>query len=349
LVIRSLQVSQSEIVNWMLKHYKGEEFVPYYCLCPSISAIADIAWADAVKYACVRTLKEYGGAESSSSFTTEFAHCNMQPAGRTGFITRTTFAPMIVMLLYAVRCYAAFSLFDSSGDGRVSFSEFQEGLLALGVSLSPSEIETEMLDCAPLATDTSRVDSQHRAKTSQTRNAGTERPTAVVQMTYFLFSDWLIRKDTSFTLYSKGLAVKVAAERQKKIDRLAHLERMSEYAAQSLNPNKCLHQGCVSISVCGYIGPSRQVTRSRCKEHRMFGMYTQGEADQFLVNDRAVTAAATASRLGMRKNVAHHEDYDKHATEQRSIKSSASVGSTPAEPKRKGALRPTTKKVFCQA
>jgi hypothetical protein len=25
----------------------------------------DIAWADAVKYACIRTLKEYGGPEST--------------------------------------------------------------------------------------------------------------------------------------------------------------------------------------------------------------------------------------------------------------------------------------------
>lgn len=280
----------------------------------------------------------------------------MLPAGRSGFITRTTFAPMIVMLLFAVRCHAAFALFDSSGDGRVSFSEFQDGLLALGVSLSPSEIEAEMLDCAPLAADASRMDSQHRAKTSQTKTAGNERPAAVVQMTYFLFSDWLIRKDTSFSLYSKGLAVKVAAERQKKLDRLAHLERMSEHTAQSLNPKTCLHQGCMSVSVCGYIGPSRQVIRSRCKDHRMFGMYTQSEADQFLLKDRAVTAAATASRLRTRKKVADDDECDQQAAEQFPMKTSATAaaaggarGSASTQDSRKGATRPTTKKVFCHA
>ncbi len=257
--------------------------------------------------------------------------------GRSGFITRTTFAPMIVMLLYAVRCHAAFTLFDSSGDGRVSFAEFQDGLLALGVSLSPSEIEAEMLDCAPSASDASRADLQHRARTSQT-----ERPTACIQMTYFLFSDWFIRKDTSFTLYSKGLAVKVAAERQKKMDRLAHLERLSEHAAQSLNPNKCLHQECMRASVCGYIGPSRQVIRSRCKEHRMFGMYTQGEADQFLQMERAATAAASMSRQGLKKNVACHEDCNRQAAEQRLSKTATAAGSAPTVASRKGAVRPMT-------
>ena len=58
----------------------------------------------------VRTLKDYGGAEA-----------------RSGFITRATFTPLMVNLLYAVKCHAAFSIFDSSGDGRVNFTEFQDG------------------------------------------------------------------------------------------------------------------------------------------------------------------------------------------------------------------------------
>lgn len=58
----------------------------------------------------VRTLKDYGGAEA-----------------RSGFITRATFTPLMVNLLYAVKCHAAFSIFDSSGDGRVNFNEFQDG------------------------------------------------------------------------------------------------------------------------------------------------------------------------------------------------------------------------------
>jgi hypothetical protein len=35
--------------------------------CNSVTDLADVAWADAVKYAVVRTLKEYGGAESIPS------------------------------------------------------------------------------------------------------------------------------------------------------------------------------------------------------------------------------------------------------------------------------------------
>ncbi len=49
----------------MMKHYKGLGFVlSFYHGFPT-NCPADIAWADAVKYACIRTLKEYGGPEST--------------------------------------------------------------------------------------------------------------------------------------------------------------------------------------------------------------------------------------------------------------------------------------------
>jgi hypothetical protein len=119
-------------------------------------------------------------------------------AGKTGFITRVTFAPVMVLLLYvalfsrafcdhprtasrspnskacsyAVKCLAAFLLFDTSGDGRVSYDEFQVsncfvllytrwhasavrarhmshrlqgGLLSLGVTLSAPEVSHSTL------------------------------------------------------------------------------------------------------------------------------------------------------------------------------------------------------------
>jgi hypothetical protein len=71
-------------------------------VCPLFKAArADIAWADAVKYAVVRTLKEYGGAESVPLpiLSAAFWFNGMILAGKGGFITRTTYAPVMVLLL----------------------------------------------------------------------------------------------------------------------------------------------------------------------------------------------------------------------------------------------------------
>jgi hypothetical protein len=62
-----------------------------------------------------------------------------------------------------------------------------------------------------------------------------------------------------FDLYSKSLVLKVAAERQKKSDRMMLLAQKRQNSALSRKPSTCLHQGCIAQSVCGYIGPSRQV------------------------------------------------------------------------------------------
>ncbi len=104
------------------------------------------------------------------------------------------------------------------------------------------------------------------------------------------------------------------------------------------------NQGCIGISVCGYIGPSRQAIRrafvrwnivtinilpifrsfahgarstesSECANYcnqtitipgikRPARRFTQAEAEEFLQRDRAATAAATAGRLGARKKSA---------------------------------------------
>ena len=108
-----------------------------------------------------------------------------------------------------------------------------------------------------------------------------------------------------------------------------------------LGSHALIDQACVSTSVCGYIGPSRQVTKPierlvnecltnadrlrssgraarttassacvsplmllpimRIEDHRSL-RYTQGEADDFLLQDRAATAAAMARRLGAVKS-----------------------------------------------
>ncbi len=81
--------------------------------------------------------------------------------------------------------------------------------MSLGVSLTPAEIEVEMLDCAPLDTLASFGGLQSRARTAASDTS------CVILMTFFTFSDWFIRKDTRYGMYAKGLVVKVAAERQK--------------------------------------------------------------------------------------------------------------------------------------
>ena len=67
-----------------------------------------------MKYAVCRTLNEYGGDDCALHADThpvtvpgEFV---IPPAGRTGFITRVTFAPVMVLLLYVAFFGALFVL-----------------------------------------------------------------------------------------------------------------------------------------------------------------------------------------------------------------------------------------------